>query len=419
MSSKIYKKFPIVTETACQLKWNHSTVFLTRLSTASCHRVNQNPFNLKTFDFHNTPEKLRDRQLMLEGKWPGHGCEHCKATEDAGGISDRLLHLDFPGFNPPSELDSDPVAVRVTPRILEIYFSNTCNLKCIYCVPDFSSQINEEGRKFGFFQKGNVFIQGYKHIPEEFKAATDGMFQWLDSNVDKLDKLLILGGEPFIQKETNRLIDFLKTKTLPNLNLVFFSNLTIDHEKFVQQIENLKQVKQISNLKQIQLIGSLDCWGAEAEYVRKNLDLELFKKNFEYVLHNTNFILNINSVLSTLTVPSMPDLARQINAWSQVRTVYWSMMKTGGSAYLHPNIFGPKIMDLGFQEALDVFDDCGDPEKRNYKEYFQGLGTELSASTANPVAQRDLKIYLTELDRRRGTDYRKTFPTIAKLLDLV
>jgi MoaA/NifB/PqqE/SkfB family radical SAM enzyme len=29
--------------------------------------------------------------------------------------------------------------VHVTPRILEVYFDNTCNLKCLYCGPHFSS----------------------------------------------------------------------------------------------------------------------------------------------------------------------------------------------------------------------------------------------------------------------------------------
>ena len=51
------KYFPIKTDTACQLKWSHSTVFLTTLSTASCHRVEHNKFDLETFDFHNTKEK--------------------------------------------------------------------------------------------------------------------------------------------------------------------------------------------------------------------------------------------------------------------------------------------------------------------------------------------------------------------------
>ena len=419
MSIKSYKKFPIVTDTACQLKWTHSTVFLTMLTTASCHRVEHNKFDLDTFDFHNTTEKIRDRNMMLEGKWPGHGCEHCKHIEDAGGTSDRMLHLDFHGIHAPPELDVFPTATHVTPRILEIYFSNTCNLKCIYCIPHFSSQINDENRKHGGFMKNDVWIEPYREIPTEFDLATDKMFDWLDMNIQYLTKLFILGGEPFIQKETKRLLDFLETKRLPNLDLVFSSNLTIPHDKFVAYMEKLKRIEQTSELHQIQITASLDCWGEEAEYVRKNLDLKLFEKNFEYLLSNTNFVLNINSALTALSVPTMPDLARKINEWSRKRIVYWSMMKTGGKPYMHPSIFGPVIMDLGFQAAIDAFEVMDDPEKRSYKDYFVGIGKELSACTADPVLQRHLKTYLVELDRRRGTDYTKTFPSIARLMESI
>lgn len=410
------KVFPIKTETACQLKWTHSTVFLTKLSTASCHRVNHNKFDLESFNFHNTPEKLRDRQLMLEGKWPGHGCEHCKNIEDAGGTSDRILHLDFPGITAPPELDSDLTATNVTPRMLEIYFSNTCNLKCVYCFPDLSSQINNENSKFGPFNKNNVKLPGFNNIPENFDIATDKMFEWLDANITSLNKLLILGGEPFIQKETRRLLDFLKTKTLPELDLVFFSNLTIDHEKFKKYIDTINQIKETSKLNQIQLVGSIDCWGKPAEYIRNGLDLELFVKNFEYVLHNTDFILSINSALGPLSIPTMSELVQQINHWSKTRTVYWSLMKTGGKDYLHPTIFGDQLLNMGFQQAIDEFNDFGDPDKANYKDYFKGIAMEISQSKPNIDHQISLKTYLTELDRRRGTDYTKTFPTIAELL---
>jgi hypothetical protein len=55
------KKFPIYTETACQLKWSWSTVYLTTENTASCHRTNHHRFDTDTFDFHNTPSKLKHR----------------------------------------------------------------------------------------------------------------------------------------------------------------------------------------------------------------------------------------------------------------------------------------------------------------------------------------------------------------------
>lgn len=411
MSQKV---FPIKTATACQLKWSHSTVFLTTLKTASCHRVQQNTFDLNNFNFHNTIEKIRDRKLMLEGKWPGHGCEHCKSIEDAGGVSDRILHLDFPGLTVPPELDNDLTAVQVTPRILEIYFSNTCNLKCAYCAPTFSSQIDQEQKRFGYFAKNGVYIGNGTIIPENLTAATEKMFEWLESNINSLNKLIVLGGEPFIQKETTRLINFLKNKKLPNLDLVIFSNLTITPTKFKQQINELAVIQ--NNFNQINIVASIDCWGDAAEYVRHGLNLAWFEENFEYMLYNTNFNLNINSTLGPLTIPTMPDLVLKINAWSQHRIVYWTLMKTGGHKYFHPTIFGPKLLELGYQQAIDKFDPLGSLEKINYKEYFQGIAKEISQSKPNLDLQRQLKTYLIELDRRRNTDYTKTFPLIAELL---
>jgi hypothetical protein len=264
--------------------------------------------------------------------------------------------------------------------------------------------------------KNGVRLPGKVEIPEEFALATDKMFEWLDKNIHSLNKLLILGGEPFIQKETKRLLDFIEQRQLPNLDLVLFSNLTIQHENFKKQIDQLQQIKITSNLNQINLIGSLDCWGPQAEYIRNGLDLKLFEKNFTYVLNNTDITLNINSALDPLTANTMPDLVSKINEWSKIRTVYWSLMKTGGRDFLHPTIFGPQVLSLGFQKAIDQFDDLGDIDKANYKNYFQGIVSEIRDSKPDIDLQRKLKTYLLELDRRRGTDYVSTFPALASLL---
>lgn len=409
---KTYKRFPIYTDTSCQLKWSHSTVFLTELTTSSCHRVKHNKFDLETFDFHNTKEKLRDRELMLEGKWPGRGCEHCKNIEDAGGTSDRLLHLDFHGYRAPPELDHNTTAVHVTPRILEIYFSNTCNLKCVYCTPNFSSQINQENTKFGRFYDNGVFLPGKSSLPDQFDAATDKMFTWLDTNIHNLDQLLVLGGEPFIQQESNRLFEFLKAKGPLDLNLVVFSNLTIPAKRFDAIVETLKQLP----IAQITIVGSIDSWGPGAEYQRNGLDLAVFERNFLHLLHNTNFTLNINSTLTVLSIPEMPALVTKINHWSSIRPVHWSMMKVGGKAFLHPTVLGKDVLDLGFTASVDSFKTHGSTEKANYLEYFKGIAAEIGQSSRNEHSASQLKTYLTELDRRRGTDYTATFPSIAKLL---
>ena len=148
------KPFPIKKGLPCQLKWTHSTVYLTDGESASCHRVQGDPLEMRNgeLNFHNLPAKLEARRKMLRGEWPGRGCEHCKHIEEVGGTSDRQIHLHMEGTTAPPELDNDLEAVDVTPRQLEVYWGNTCNQKCIYCKAAYSSQIHQEEKRFGRFR---------------------------------------------------------------------------------------------------------------------------------------------------------------------------------------------------------------------------------------------------------------------------
>ena len=144
---------------------------------------------------------------------------------------------------------------------------------------------------------------------------------------------------------------------------------------------------------------------------------------FEYVLNETETLQGINSALTVTAVPGMPEMVKMINNWSKVRPVYWSMMKAaqhnlGGRAFLYPGIFGRKINDIGLQEAVDLFEvnhnGYPDSVKVNHKKFMEGNITEFENREPSVLRQKQLKIYLTELDRRRGTDYTKVYPQIAE-----
>jgi MoaA/NifB/PqqE/SkfB family radical SAM enzyme len=423
------KNFPIKKGLPCQLKWNHSTVFLTMGTTASCHRVTHDPILIENgkINFHNIPNKLEARKKMLNSEWPGRGCEHCKTIEDFGGESERMTNIDFPGLLYPKELDQNPDEINVTPTQLEIYFSNTCNLKCVYCNSKFSSTIDAENARYGEFTSGdrsnwgkNVYLPGKIEVASNMEEMSNKLFDWLEDHIQDLNKIFILGGEPFLQKETERLIEFLERKPCPNLMLSIFSNLTVDPARVKKWLARMWQLKTKGHIQSLQVVGSLDCWGPEAEYVRNGLDLKKFQENFEFMLNETDIILNINSAMTALTIPSMPNLVRQINQWSKKRTVYWSMMKAGdaGRSYFNPTIFGKDILDLGINESIQLFDTQKDNIKEIYLRNLKGIANECEKTTPDLEQQNLLKIYLDELDRRRGTDWRKTFPTIAKLYKL-
>ena len=421
------KPFPIKEGLPCQLKWNHSTVFLTMSTTASCHRVTHDSYEIKDgkLQFHNIKNKVEARKKMLNGIWPGRGCEHCRSTEDAGGHSDRMSHLNMPGVTAPKELNENINAVSVTPTQLEIYFGNTCNLKCLYCNSKFSSTIDNENRIFGAFSEGDktipghsVFIEPQIQINPNIDRDTNLLFDWLDEHMHDLNKLIVLGGEPFLQKETERLIALLESRSNPELDLVIFSNLTVDPARVQKWLSRMWKLVEQGRIHHLQVVGSLDCWGPQAEYVRNGLDLKKYTENFEFILNKTEITPSINSAMTALTIPTLPDLIQRVNKWSKKRQVYWSGMKAGDShrPYLNPTIFGEKIVTLGLQRAVDIFETNGDKIKSLQLENLKGITTECLNTEPDLVQQKLLKVYLKELDRRRGTDYTLLFPEIEALL---
>jgi len=391
--------FSINTPTACQLKWNWSTVFLSTGETASCHRTNHHKFNTDEFDFHNTPNKIADRKNMLEGKWPKLGCDYCINIEKAGGQSDRITNLDFPGVHAPVELDDNPIATQVTPRILEIYFDNTCNLKCLYCGPYFSSLWDAENIKFG----DKAFIKDPK-----LQSNKQKLFDWLKINGHNLTNFNILGGEPLYQRELEECLDLFEAHPAPELKLQIFTNLNAKL-KYVQKVtDRVKNLIDAGCLREFEVTASLDCWGPQQEYVRFPLNLKTWETNFEYLLGCDWINLIISSTVTPLTVKTLPDLLSKIQEWNKVRTVYHYQNSVNGPSYMFVDIFGD-IFAEDFDRILDLKLERT-PEEISSKNYMAGIAKQSKSNEPNIVEVKKLFNFLNTMDFRRKTNWRDLFP---------
>ena len=75
------------------------------------------------------------------------------------------------------------------------------------------------------------------------------------------------------------------------------------------------------------------------------------------------------------------------------------------------------------KKAVDTFDPMAsgykDSVKEQHKLYMNGICKEMASVKPNITRQKQYKIYIEELDRRRGTDYKKLFPFIAEWLDKI
>lgn len=463
--SESKKVWPIKSETSCYLKWSWSTIYIQRATTASCHRTTHIDFDLDEFDnFHNLEKKVDDRRRMLAGGWPAEseldyvasGCTYCKYLEDRGGVSDRQvqmrnLPLAFQNHENvlPPELIANPEAVEVTPTIVEVYFNNICNMGCLYCGPHFSSIWEEENRRFNVTKDTGILVNPtWRKDEDRYHAMVDKLFAWLREHGHKIWNFGMLGGEPFFQKEFDMVLDHWDNYPNPDLLLTVVTNLKVEHERFKSYIDRFKQMIDAGKIKSVNISCSLDCWGPQIEYVRYGLSLEQWQQNFEYMLDKDWIVLNINAAITPLTIKTLPEFVEKINEWDQIRLlntvaknlkipydkisgyrerimkmiadnkipqadidkhITFSFMHVLEPMHMNPLWFGPGVFTEDMQRVLDCMPETTDYQ-RNYKNYMSGIARSIETNQRDPAMILKLEKYLTEMDRRRHTDWRTLFP---------
>ena len=390
---------------------------LSRSMTSSCHRVDQLPLTLENFkDFHNLPKKIEDRTKMLRGERPIGGCDYCFKIEDAGGTSDRQHHLNFKNITP-SELETNPTATHVIPRILEVYFNNTCNLSCLYCGPHFSTKWESEYKKYGAFDNTNSLNWDHEwENNKNYDRMVVLFWEWMRENSHELRKFHILGGEPFFQPEFINCLDHFEEYPNPECEFVIITNLMVDDKRMDYYIERFKQLISKRKLKGLQITASLDCWGPHAEYIRTGLDLAQWQRNFEKLLQFKWIRLQINHAVCGLSIKYMPELLEKVAEWNNIRRVYLCFMSVTDPAYMRCDIFGRGFFDEDFDKILRLMPNT-DWFDASMLDYLTGIFKQISASEINLESVANLKRYLQEIDRRRNTDYRPLFPWLVEFFE--
>jgi pyruvate-formate lyase-activating enzyme len=415
--------FPIRTQTSCLLKWSWSTIFLKQGTTSSCHRTDQVAIPPNNFEsFHNTPNKIEARQTMLRGEWPQGGCQYCEKIESAGGMSDRQyqLYARHDHDRTPQELFANPEATEVVPTILEIYFNNVCNMACLYCGSWFSTKWEEENRRFGKFDQGRVQFGFDKKWNENYDQMLADFWKYLHDK-DRYQHIRyyqILGGEPFFQSEFDTSIEFWEQHPNPKLTFNIITNLKVPHRKFRSYIDRFERMVQNGQMKRLQITGSIDAWGPQEEYVRYGLDLAEFTENYEYLLDKNWIVLSINTCITGLTIKTLPELIERINQWNDRRhpdnPINFSFMTAMTPHTMVPDIFPASVFAADFERVLSVMREKT-PGEISAKHHMQGIIKQIQSSPANTESIHDLKVYLTEIDRRRNTNWRELFPWLESL----
>lgn len=410
------KYFPIKSDTSCRLKWGWSTIYLNIGQTASCHRASKSYIDNLT-NFHNTESKIVARQQMLDGQWPAGGCEYCKNIESAGGTSDRQFQNQIPEIYPP-ELDTDPAATVVDPVILEVFFSNTCNLRCVYCSASVSSGIQQENKRFG---GAIIASQNFEYQDNRYKELVPQFWQWMTANGHKLKRLQVLGGEPFLQDDVDQLIAYFEATPCPDLEFNLVTNLMIPSRLLQTKLQQLASLLERQHLKRVDLQCSVDSWGPAQEYVRYGFERDLFDSNLRMVQEFAVFRTGLLSTVNVLSINEMPELARKFLEWNQHSVVYWYMhlVLPEGTSIFNPMDFDYRVFSTSLDTVYNLIpQDTWD--NRQTLQIFDGIRNKLTKGCCNNTVKHDqLRAYLDQNDIRRSSDWKTTFPWLIKELENV
>lgn len=387
----------------CMYKWTWSTIRLSLGTTNSCHRIEHDEITPETYhNFHNTPQKIADRKLMLEGKWPKSGCQYCEYLEKAGASSDRTeLNKDI--FLAPPELKNNPRETSVTPRMVEVYFNNLCNLNCIYCGGEYSTVWEVEEKKFNLREP--EYFKRLEKNRKQYPAILEAHWKWLEKNAHEIYYYGVLGGEPFFQPELEQNIEFFEKNPCPELGFFIFSNLKVDNKKMRSLLDRVIKLIKNKHIKTFRIVCSFDCWGPQQEYIRTGINLKNWEENFTTLLHDYPTIdLQVHSTLISLTMQTLPDLCDKVTEWNKVRFVRHTLSFADGRPEMDIGIFPRKQFAPDFSKAIR--NTCH-PET---KEWITGFYKKVAKQPEDPEKIKELKNILDQIDIRRGTNWRKLWP---------
>lgn len=446
-----YNELNAVSPSYCVAKWKQVTLHLQNGHTHSCHHPGTHKVPLEELKnnptaLHNTQFKKELRKQMLNGERPKE-CDYCWRAEDAGNrYSDRTYKSADHTWAYPhlQDLANQPWDANVDPSYVEVSFSSVCNFKCSYCSPNISSQWMEEIERFGPYPTSTLFnniewVKQNEQMPipnNQENPYVDAFWEWWPTMYKELKQFRITGGEPLLSKNTFKVLDYIIENPNPDLVFSVNTNMNVPDALYDSFIEKLKIITDNKCVHRIQIFTSAEAQGAQAEYIRFGMNYEQWIKNIKRMLNEVPTAAL--SIMSTYNLLSIPSYKRFLQDMLDIRVEYRELAYRNNRTpivldmpYLrHPYHQAPYIVPENLihyiEEQIKFMEDHKEPttpgqeytgfyEHETYK--LRRILNIVKAEINSDHAQnrKDFVKFVDEHDKRRGTDFKKTYPELVDM----
>ena len=443
----------------CLAKWNQVSILLQTGQTHSCHYPPPHKIPLKELEnnisaLHNTKFKKLQRKRMLEGEQPEE-CDYCWSGE---GISNtetpRVMKSGeawaFPHFN---KIKNSNPSENILPTYVETSFSNQCNMSCGYCDVKSSSNWQQEIATKGHYPTSGMYnntewMERDGIVPIPFSQPNpykDAFWKWWPELFSNLHTFRITGGEPLIQKDTFKVLDYIieNPKVNPEIVMSVNSNLSVPNDRWEEFIDKVKYITDNDLVSDFALFTSIESWGPHAEYVRDGLDSELLWSRTNEFLTKCEKPAVI--IMATYNLTSIPSFDKVIKKVFELKKKHYN-----GKRYRHyaiildtsylqqPEFLSVRILPTKWIEKIK--EDIGIMEKYAEEKYtyiyghghcgFYDFETEKLRRVLDWIespledvrwlmkTRKDFVLFIDEFDKRRGKNFLETFPEMEDFYNL-
>lgn len=483
-----------ISPSMCYAKWAQMSMHLTNGTTHSCyhpplHKIDVVEIKKNPSALHNTIQKKQERKEMLAGKRP-EGCSYCWKIEDQGGRSDRIYRSGEQwAQNARVDIIEALDTGNITPRYVEVNFNQACNFKCSYCSPHLSTAWEEEINKHGAFKIVDETGNNAEHnnieylkeqglmplkVRQEDNPYLTAFWKWWPDLYKKLEVFRITGGEPLMDINTFKVLDYIYENPNAWLEVSVTSNFCPPKEelmtKFIDKLKKLEEIQIWKDderfnpgsgnnwyvnmaLKNVAVFVSVDSVDEQAEYIRTGLDYNVMKSNVDMFLAKTNnTTMTFINTFNALSVPKFKNFLEYI---LELRKQY--SKDTQGIKYIpihdpyntHPDYeihprqriwFDVPLLRNPAWQAIQILPEEFDhyledaitfmKNNSNTDNFVGFYDFEIKKAERNLAALQarnlnDLTViernrynlvkYFDQHDTRRNTDFRKTFPEFVNL----
>lgn len=347
------KRLDKISPTMCMAKWLQVSMHLPQGMTQSCyhpptHRVPLDELAVTPRALHNTHEKVSQRKQMWEGKRP-EGCEYCWNIEDAPDgphLSDRHYRSgEWWVRDAWDEVVEGEWHENINPRYVEVNFNQACNFKCTYCSPHLSTEWQKEVEEHGPYllpkgQRHNDLVSLGEaglmplHTKQNENPYTKAFWEWWPELYKDLKVFRMTGGEPLMDKNTFRVLDYVNENPNSTLDLSLTSNMCPPDQKlfdlFISKLQDIEKIRIWEDTekfnpdsgnnwyvapacKHFSLYVSVDSVGAQAEYLRTGLNFDTMLNNIRTFLRETNGTeVSFINTFNLLSIPQLKDYLQMI-----------------------------------------------------------------------------------------------------------